>query len=92
MDIETRRKKLLHRARYRGFREADIMIGGFAEEAIGAMGAGELDAFETLLACNDHDIYSYVVGALPVPAGIDSALIARISRFDAVRKTQNPDG
>jgi len=32
-DIEARRKRAIYRANYRGFREADMMLGGFAKEA-----------------------------------------------------------
>ena len=81
--LETRRKRLAHRARYRGFKEADILIGGFAEAEIGAMSAEELDAFEALLGCNDHDIYAWVMGAIPVPETIDKGLIGRMKAFDA---------
>ena len=87
---DLRRKKLLHRARYRGFKEADILVGGFAEEALPGMAQGELDAFEAILAANDHDIYAWVSGAAEPPAAIDAGLIARMRKFDAVRKAQNP--
>ena len=81
--LEIRRKRLTHRAHYRGFREADILIGGFAESAIDGMSAAELDAFEALLDCNDHDIYAWVTGAVAAPDGIDATLIARMRAFDA---------
>lgn len=81
--IDTRRKKLLHRARYRGFKEADILVGGFAEEALPGMTAADLDAFEAILAANDHDIYAWVLGHLEPPSQIDRSLIARMRAFDA---------
>ncbi len=87
---DLRRKKLLHRARYRGFKEADILVGGFAEEALPAMAAADLDAFEAILAANDHDIYAWVLGSAEPPAAIDLTLIARMKAYDAVRKAQNP--
>ena len=87
---DHRRKRLLHRARYRGFREADILVGGFAEEALPGMAPADLDAFEAILAANDHDIYAWVSGAAEPPAAIDAGLIARMRKFDAVRKAQNP--
>jgi len=86
---DIRRKKLLHRARYRGFKEADILVGGFAEEALSDMSDAELDAFEKILAESDHDIYAWVTGARDAPAGIDAKLIARMRSFDAARKAQS---
>lgn len=80
---DTRRKRLLHRARYRGFKEADIVIGGFAASALPDMSAAELDAFEALLALNDHDIYAWVTGASEPPANVDHALIEKMRTHDA---------
>lgn len=81
--IDTRRKRILHRARYRGFKEADMMVGGFAEMALGGMDGAGLDAFETLLDANDHDIYGWIVGAVAPPPEIDPGLIKAMRAFDA---------
>ncbi len=80
---DARRKRILHRARYRGFKEADLLIGGFAAEAIGAMSNEELDAFEAILAFSDHDIYAWVFRWAKPPASVDPAIIARMRAFDA---------
>lgn len=88
--VELRRKKLLHRARYRGFKEADILVGGFAEEALPAMNTAELDAFEQILSANDQEIYAWVTGNAAPPPDVDVGMIARMRAFDAVRKAQNP--
>lgn len=87
--IDIRRKRLLHRARYRGFKEADILVGGFAEEALPGMAAADLDAFEAILAANDHDIYAWVMGHSEPPPSIDRTLIARMKAFDAAAKARN---
>jgi len=84
--IEIRRKRLLHRARYRGFKEADILIGGFAEGALPSMTSHDLDAFETILDCYDHDLYAWIAGDRDAPAEIDQGLIERMRAFDAAAK------
>ena len=86
---DIRRKQLLHRARYRGFKEADILVGGFAEAALPAMSAAELEAFEAILAANDHDIYAWIVGHSEPPPAIDQPLIGRMRAFDAAAKVRN---
>lgn len=88
-DIGILRKRLLHRARYRGFKEADILVGGFAEAALPVMSADELAAFEAILEENDHDIYAWVSGNIAPPASVDAALIARMRAFDAAEKARN---
>lgn len=82
-DRDCQRKKLLHRARYRGFKEADLLIGGFAESALPAMTAEELEAFETILNCSDHDLYAWILGHDEPPPSIDRALITKMRAFDA---------
>lgn len=79
---DMRRKRLLHRARYRGFKEADLLVGGYAAAALGAMTDDELDAFEFLLSLNDHDIYAWVLGASEPPAAVDRSLITKMRAFD----------
>ncbi|HNS86508.1 MAG TPA: succinate dehydrogenase assembly factor 2 [Parvularculaceae bacterium] len=83
---EIRRKRLRHCARYRGFKEADILIGGFADEALPDMSEAELDAFEAILACNDHDLYAWIAGDRPAPDEISQPLIKRMRAFDAAAK------
>jgi len=81
--LDVRRRKLLHRARYRGFKEADLLIGGFAESALASMDERELDAFEALIGESDHDICAWIVGGDEPPACIDRALIAKLRAFNA---------
>ncbi|HEX6858956.1 MAG TPA: succinate dehydrogenase assembly factor 2 [Caulobacteraceae bacterium] len=64
---DTRLKKLKFRAWHRGFREADLILGPFAESHAQLMTPDELDAFEALLEENDHDIYGWIVGREPPP-------------------------
>ena len=87
--IDIRRKRLLHRARYRGFKEADILIGGFAEAALPAMLEADRDGFEEILNAADHDIYGWIVGHFEPPPAIDRLLIERMRAFDAAAKAQN---
>lgn len=84
---DTRRKRLLHRARYRGFKEADLLVGGFAAAALPDMSAAELDAFEAILSLNDHDLYGWITGAAEPPANVDHALIAKMRAFDATGRS-----
>ncbi len=83
---DTRRKRLLHRARYRGFKEADLLVGGFAESALAGMSDHELGAFEAILSLNDHDIYAWVFGGAEPPADVDLGLITRMRAFEASRR------
>lgn len=82
-DLETRRKKLLYQALRRGFKEADLIVGRFAEAALGGLDAAGLDAFEALMSRSDHEIYAMVVGGEPTSPDISPRLIERMREFVA---------
>ena len=78
---EIRKKKILYRANYRGFREADKIIGGFAKIHIHELTEEELTQFEQLLQAKDHDIYGWITEQLPVPSSFNTQLLKKIRAF-----------
>lgn len=80
--LDARRKRLAYRANYRGFKEADLILGGFAKANIETLSDDEVTMFEDLLEAKDHDIYAWVSGNQPVPAEFDTPLLTRLQRFD----------
>jgi len=84
--LETRQKKLLFRAWHRGTREADLLMGRFAEALVPQAHEDELATFEKLLQETDPDIYDWVTGRLPVPANDLGPMIQKLKDFyDAAR-------
>ena len=81
-----RRKRLRFRAWHRGIREADLILGPFADRYADSLDAAELDDFEALLAVPDHDLHDWFIGRAEPPAGINLALIERI-RAHTQRRT-----
>ena len=81
MDIANRRKKLLYRALYRGFKEADLLIGGFARTYIGTMDNSELDQFEMLLNQNDRELYAWATGDAEPPADLHCEILNRLQQY-----------
>lgn len=78
------RKRLLYRASYRGFKEVDILLGGFARAHLAQMNQAELRQFEQLLEANDHDIYNWISARVPVPLEYDTPVFARMCAFHAI--------
>jgi antitoxin CptB len=64
----VRRKKLLFRAWHRGTREADLVLGNFADRHLAGFDAGQLDRFEALLERLDGELSDWVMGRA-APAG-----------------------
>ena len=77
----TRINRIRFRAWRRGFREADLILGPFADTHAPSMSPDELDRFEALLEQPDHDIYGWILGSLPVPTAFDDDLMARLRAF-----------
>jgi antitoxin CptB len=78
---ETRLKRLRFRAWRRGFREADLILGPFADSHASDFSEIETLAFEALLDQTDHDVYDWIVSGGPAPAPFETDLIARIRAF-----------
>jgi antitoxin CptB len=81
----TRRKKLLFRAKRRGFKEVDLIFGSFAAEELNGMPEAELDQFEALLEAPDQEVYSWLRGAASAPAEFDTPMFRRM-KAHCVRK------
>ena len=78
---DPRRKRLLYRSNYRGFKEADILLGGFAKANIESFSDLEVEQFEHLLTAKDHDIYDWYTGAQKLPQEYDTPLFARLKAY-----------
>lgn len=88
-----RLKKLKLRAWRRGFREADLILGPFADEHVSTFTDADLDWFEALLDQPDQDIYDWVLDRKPVPAHLDGENMRKLKIFrDQVHQRAGRDG
>ncbi len=78
---DNRLKRLQFRSWHRGFKEADLMMGHFADKHLRELTPAQLDRYEALLAEEDHDLYGWIVGRAPVPAEHDNDVFALIRTF-----------
>ena len=78
---QTRLNRVRFRAWRRGFREADLILGPFADRHASSMSDSELDSFEALLEQADHDVYGWILGSLDVPDEFDTDLMRRLRSF-----------
>lgn len=79
--LDRRRHKLKFRAWRRGFRELDLILGGFADRKLDALDEIGLDAFEALLNANDQDVYEWITEAAPAPPDYETPILALIREF-----------
>ena len=79
--MDDRRKRLKFRVWRRGFREIDLILGGFADRYLTDLDDADLDAFEALLNVADNDAYDWITGAAPAPPEHDTPLLAHLRAF-----------
>ena len=79
--MDDRRKKLIFRAWRRGFREIDLILGGFADRHIAALDEIALNDFERLLDAPDQEAYEWVTEQAPAPRDHDTPVLASIRAF-----------
>jgi antitoxin CptB len=83
--VTVRRKRLIHRSRYRGFLESDLFFGRFADTHLAGLTPDQLDRYETLLEESDQDLFAWVTGREPVPARHDHDVFRMLRAFDFPR-------
>jgi antitoxin CptB len=79
--LDERRRRLLFRSWHRGTREADLIMGRFADAHIAAFDDAELDQYEHLLEALETDLLSWMTGVADVPADHDTAMFQRVRAF-----------
>jgi antitoxin CptB len=93
MMLDERSKKLRFRAWRRGFREMDLVMGGFADAHLKDLDDAGLDAFEALLNAPDQDVYDWIIGRAPPAPEHDTQTLALLRSFRYfARLAPKPDG
>ena len=77
----ARLKKLRFRAWRRGFREADFILGAFADAELPTLSPADLDAFEDLLEQPDQPLYAWIIGTEQTPEAFDHEVMRKIRTF-----------
>jgi antitoxin CptB len=80
--ITTRQKRLVHRSRYRGCREADLIFGRFADAHISSMDQAALERYEALIDEDDQDLLAWLTDREAVPERHDNDIFDLLKRFN----------
>lgn len=78
---DARLNRLSFRAWRRGFREADLILGPFADLYLKSMTEPQLDAFERLLEVLDADLYAWIIKREPTPAEWQGEVMDMLQAF-----------
>jgi succinate dehydrogenase flavin-adding protein (antitoxin of CptAB toxin-antitoxin module) len=79
--IEIRRKRLIHRSRYTGMKETDLLLGAFAQHYVPGFDTSQLDEYERLLEETDVDLFDWATGRAPVPERCQTTVMRLLQNF-----------
>ena len=75
MALDIRKKRLKFRCWHRGSREADLLLGTFADRYLEDMGSTDVTKLENIVDCDDQVIWDWLTGMAEVPKGISRTMI-----------------
>ena len=85
MDRADRLKRLHFRAWHRGTKEADMLIGGFADRHAAGWNDAQIAWYEELLEEQDVDIMAWAIGRQPPPARFEGELMRALQALDYIK-------
>jgi antitoxin CptB len=77
--LSPRRRRLIFRARHRGTKEADLMIGGFVARHVAGFAEAEMDELEAILELPDVDLADWLSGRRPIPPEVATPMLDRMA-------------
>ncbi len=80
-DLTKRRKRLKFRSWHRGTKEADLLLGNFADQHLDEMNAAQLDRYEVILDQPDPVVYQWFTGEALPPAELQSDVTELLLNF-----------
>ncbi|HVM77898.1 MAG TPA: succinate dehydrogenase assembly factor 2 [Stellaceae bacterium] len=78
---DIRRKRLLFRSWHRGTKEADLLLGSFAERHLPEFTPAQLDRYEALLETEDADLWDWIAGRSAPPPERESDVLRLLLAF-----------
>lgn len=86
-DLATRRRRLRFRTTHTGFKETDILLGGFVAAHVEELDEERVDEFERLLDINDdREVLDWITGRAPVPEAFATPVMTRLIRYVSERR------
>jgi antitoxin CptB len=79
--LSAHRNKLKFRAWRRGFREADLILGPFADRELETMSDADVADFDALLRQECRDVYAWIIGKEPTPGVFETPVMERLRLF-----------
>lgn len=83
--LELRRKRLKFRSWHRGIKEADILLGHFADRHLHELNHDQLDKYENLLREPDLKIVAWITNDSPAPDHLQNDVMDMLQALDYLK-------
>ena len=83
--IDIRRKRLKFRSWHRGIKEADILLGSFADKFLEEMSSEQLDLYENLLREADSDLVAWITNDKSAPDHFNHDVMKMLKSIDYIK-------
>ncbi len=80
-ELNRRKRRILFRAKHRGMKETDLLLGRLADEMLPDLDEAGVAAFERLLEVPDAVILDWVAGEATPPPEHDTELFERLRSY-----------
>ena len=80
-DLNRRKRRILFRAKHRGMKETDLLLGRLADEMLPDLDEAGVAVFERLLEVPDAVILDWVAGEATPPPEHDTELLRRLRAY-----------
>ncbi|WP_321392371.1 succinate dehydrogenase assembly factor 2 [Emcibacter sp.] len=83
--IEIRRKRLKFRSWHRGIKEADLLLGNFADSHLDTLNPDQLDLYEDLLREADSDLVAWITSDREPPEHLNHEIMQLLRSIDYLK-------
>ena len=84
---------MIYRSKQRGWLEADLLMGSWAQKYVPALSNDELDEYEVLLKEETIDIYNYISAKDPLPPHLQGlGVMDKLQKYALERGMADPIG
>ena len=91
-ELSDELKRLRFRAWRRGFREADLIMGRFADARLAKLAPAELSEFERLLDAPDTEVFAWICGREEAPENFRGPVLDQLKAFRYELEAEFGDG
>ena len=78
MHQKTWKKKLIYRSWHRGIKEADLLLGPFADQYLNDFQEDQLQLYESILSIPDQELIPILYGQIELPKKYENEVMLKL--------------